>query len=156
MRRRQRTFEKAVELFERGLEIGLYRFVMEGLQSLRRIGQAARRLADAEIDAAGREVLQHAEGFRNLERAVVLQHHAAGSDPDAPGDGEQISAHDLRRGAGEKRRGVMLGDPEAFVAEIVGAPGELDRMCERLRRRRAGWDRALVEDGKRVGHRRVP
>jgi hypothetical protein len=38
---------------------------------------AAWRTADAEIDAAGIERLQHAELLGDLERAVMAQHHPA-------------------------------------------------------------------------------
>ena len=44
---------------------------------------AARRAADPEVDPAREQGLEHAELLRHLQRAVVAQHHAAGSDPDA-------------------------------------------------------------------------
>ena len=51
---------------------------------------AARRTADAEIDAAGMHAGEHAEALRHLERAVMRQHDAAAADPHMrgrPGDG---------------------------------------------------------------------
>ena len=48
-----------------------------------RIG--AGRAAEAEIDAAGKQRLQHLEALGHHQRRVVGQHHAAGADADVRG-----------------------------------------------------------------------
>jgi hypothetical protein len=55
---------------------------------------------------------------------------------------------DLGRRACERLRAVVLGDPVASKAAPVCKPRELDGVGERLRRRRAGSDGRLIDDGK--------
>jgi len=52
------------------------------------------------------------------------------------------------RDAGERGRGVMLGQPITFITEPVRRAGEIDRVGEPVRRRAAGGDGRLVEDRK--------
>ena len=40
----------------------------------------AGRAPDAEIDASGKQCFKHLEAFRDGERRVIGQHHAAGTD----------------------------------------------------------------------------
>ncbi len=47
-------------------------------------GIGAGRAADAEIDAAGKQRLQHLEALGDHQRRMVGQHDAAGADADAP------------------------------------------------------------------------
>ena len=42
----------------------------------------ARRAAEAQIDPAGKQRLQHLEALGHHQRRMVGQHHAAGTDPD--------------------------------------------------------------------------
>ena len=51
-------------------------------QRMRRGPVGARRAAEAEIDAAGKQRLQHLEALGHHQRRMVRQHHAAGADPD--------------------------------------------------------------------------
>ncbi len=114
-------------------------------------GSAAGRAADAEIDAAGIERVQGAEGFGHLERRVVRQHDAARAEPDAGGFGADAGQHDLRRGAGEQLHGMVLGHPETGVAEGFDVLGERDGVAQGVGRRRAGGDGGLIEDGEAEG-----
>ena len=109
---------------------------------------AARGAADAEIDAAGIERIEHAELLGDFERAVMRQHHAAAADPHPLGDAAEPRDEDFRRGPGEAFRGMMLGDPIAVIAEPVAKLRQLDRLGDRLGGRAAAADRRLIEDGK--------
>jgi hypothetical protein len=89
--------------------------------------------AEAEVDPAGEEAREHAEGLGDLERAVVREHHAAAADADPLRDGRDRPDQRLGARPGEHRPAVMLGDPVAVVAERVGQPGEVERVLQRLR-----------------------
>ena len=79
---------------------------------------------------------------------VVREHHAAAADADpARGRGDRPDQH-LGRRAGEHRAAVVLGDPVAVVAELVGEPGEVERVAQRVGPRRARADRGLVQDAQ--------
>ena len=69
---------------------------------------AARGAADAEIDPAGIERLQHAELLGHFQRAVMAQHDPARADPDMAGLGRDPRHHDLGCAAGT-RSPVDLG-----------------------------------------------
>ena len=107
---------------------------------------AARSAADAEIDAVGEHGVQGAEDFGDLERGVVREHDSAGAHADARGLGGGAGDEDLGRGGGEEIHGVVLGVPEARVAELVDVASEVEGVGEGLRRRGAGGDRRLVEN----------
>lgn len=79
--------------------------------------QAARRLADPEIDAARREGGQQVKVFRDLIGAIVLEHDAAGPKTDPPGVAQQPGDNQLRRGARQLIGIVVFSDPEAVVAQ---------------------------------------
>ena len=85
---------------------------------------AARRAADAEIDPAGRERLQHAELLGHLERAVVRQHHAGAADADARRARGDRRHQDLGRRADDRRQAMVLAQPEARVAEALAVLGQ--------------------------------
>src|SRR5262245_23839459 len=95
---------------------------------------AARRAADAEVDAAGIERLQHAERFCNAKCAVVRQQDAAGAYADSSGLSAQACHQHFRAWIAERGDGVMLGEPVALVAELVRAPGERERLLDRAPR----------------------
>ena len=50
----------------------------------------------------------------------MLQHHPAGAHPNAARLGENMRHEDFRRGTGQMRRAVVLGDPEAMITECLG------------------------------------
>ena len=108
----------------------------------------ARRAAQPEIDAAGRQRVEHAEHLGHFERRVVRQHDAGAADPDAPGGGGDRGDHDLRRRADDGRMVVMLGDPEAVVAQRLAVLGQGYGVADRLIVRAAGNGDRLIENGK--------
>ena len=114
---------------------------------------AAGSAADAEVDAVGEHCVECAEDFGYFERGVVRQHDAAGADADAAGRGGGAGDEDLGRGAGEQVHGVVLGVPEARVAELVDVLGEREGVVEGVGGREAGGYGRLVEDreAKRPG-----
>ncbi len=109
---------------EEGEELGelLGKVVVHRLaraQALEGVGvelAAAGRPADAEVDAAGVERLEDAEGLDDFEGAVVGQEDGAGADANRRGLGGDAGDHDLRRRAGEGSSGVVLGEPVAAIA----------------------------------------
>ena len=106
---------------------------------------AARRAADAEVDAARRERLEDAELLGHLERAVVRQHDAGAADADrrrARGDRRH---EDLGRAADDRRQAVVLAQPEARVAEPLAVLGERQRVADRRVFAAAGERHRLVE-----------
>ena len=102
----------------------------------------ARRAPEAEVDAAGEQRFEHTERLRDLERAVVGQHDAAGPDADVGGLVGHVGHHDLGRRAGDRRGVVVLGEPEAVVPEALDVLREGDGVGEGLRRARARGHRA--------------
>ena len=109
---------------------------------------AAGGAADAEVDAVGEHRVERAEDFRNLERSVVREHDAAGAYADVLGGRGGAGDEDLGCGAGEEIHGVVLGVPEAGVAEGVDVLGERKGVRESVGGCEAGGDRGLVEDGE--------
>ena len=103
--------------------------------------------AEAEVDPAREQAGEDRERLGDLERAVVGQHHAAAPDPDALGGGRDRADQRLGARAREHRASVVLGDPVTVIAELVGEPGEVDRVAQRVGAGRAFGDRGLVEDG---------
>ena len=75
--------------------------------------------------------VQHAELLRHLERRVVRQHDSRAADADARGDRGDGRHQDLGRGADDGVVAVVLGDPEAVVAQRLAMPGERDRIADR-------------------------
>ena len=112
---------------------------------------AAGSAADAEIDAVGKHGVEGAKDFGDLERGVVREHDAAGADADACGLGGGAGDEDLGRGAGEQIHGVVLGVPEARVAEAStwrARSRELARACEGVEPAGTGdWSRTERRSG---------
>ncbi len=82
--------------------------------------------AEAEVDAAGINRCQGAELFGDDERGVVGEHDAAAADADGAGSSGDVADEDRGCGAGEAGDAVVLGEPEAGVAEAFGVAGEVD------------------------------
>ena len=109
----------------------------------------ARRAAETEIDAAGKQPFQHLEALGDLERRVVRQHHAAGADAQVLGRRRDLPDHDVGRRARDVRHVVMLGHPVAGEAQPVGEAAEIDAVAQRLRAGDGGGDGRQVENGER-------
>ena len=72
-----------------------------------RIGRGAvgaGRAAEAEIDPAGKQRLQHLEALGHHQRRVVGQHHAAGTDPDVAGHRGDLPDHESGAGLATEAR----------------------------------------------------
>ena len=135
-------------VLQQGEQLGeLLREVVRGalaavaLQREHRHRVRARRAADAEVDPLRVQAGQGAEHLRHLQRAVVREHHAAAAHADLLGGLGHRRDQYLGRGARERGRGVVLGEPVALVAEPLGVAAEVDRVVERLSRRSIpqGW-----------------
>jgi hypothetical protein len=115
---------------------------------------ASRSPPEAQVDAAGRDRFEGGELLRDDEGRMVRQHHAAGADPDARracgGGGDQHG----RGGRRDSRHVVVLREPVAAVAQIIGALCQSQRGGDRLRAGLAGTDGNEVENRERGRHRR--
>lgn len=80
--------------------------------------------AEPHVDPAGKERLQHPELLGDDQRLMIGEHHTAGADPDRRGRGGDGRREHGRRGTGDPRHTVMLGDPEPVVAECLDPPCE--------------------------------
>ena len=85
--------------------------------------------ANAKIDAARIQRVQHAKIFRDLEGAVVRQQHAARPDANVRGFGAKPGDQDLGGRAGKRHDGMMFRDPMPLVAEFVSQAGQLNRIA---------------------------
>ena len=106
----------------------------------------AGRAAEAEIDAAGKQRLQHLEAFGHHQRRVVGQHHAAGADADVFRHRRDLPDHQIRRGARDGGEVVMLGEPVADIAEPIDMARQVDAVAQRRGRLGACGDDGKVED----------
>ena len=109
----------------------------------------AGRAAEPEIDAAGKQRLQHLEAFGHHQRRMVGQHHAAGADADVLRHRGDLPDHQVRRGARDGSKVVMLGEPIADIAEPIDMARQIDAVAQRRGGFGAGGDDGEVEDGKR-------
>ena len=84
---------------------------------------------------------------------MVGQHDAAAGDPDAL-SGRQDLAHENGRGRGEVGgRAVVLGEPVAGVAGVIGGAGQGDHLGQGVGAGAPGRDRNEVEDGQHGARR---
>ena len=109
----------------------------------------AGRPAEAEIDPARKQRLQHLEAFGHHQRRMVGQHDAAGADPDVLRDGRDLADHQVRRRARDGGEVVMLGEPVADIAELIGMARQIDAVAQRRGRFGGGGDDRQVENRKR-------
>ena len=94
--RKQPPLERQ-QLLEAVEKIVAGRIVLPASKRIGRRRVGARRAAEAEIDAIGKQALQHLEAFGDLERRVVRQHHAAGADAQMLGRRRDLPDHDVGR-----------------------------------------------------------
>ena len=91
----------------------------------------ARRAADAEVDPPRIQAREQGEDLGDFVGAVVGQHDATGADADALGcrtDGRQQHFRSATRHRG---KGVVLGNPEAGVAELFTPARHLQCFLQR-------------------------
>ena len=118
-------------------------------QRVRRGAVGAGRAAEAEVDAAGKQRLQHLEALGDHQRRMVGQHHAAGADADVFRHRGDLPDHQIGRGARDRCQVVMLGEPVADIAEPIDMARQIDAVAQRRGWLGAGGDDGEVEDGKR-------
>jgi hypothetical protein len=78
----------------------------------------------------------------------VRQHHAGAADADALGDGGDGGDEDFRRRADNGLVAVMLGQPEAVVAQRLAVLRQRDGVADGGAVRAADYGDGLVEDGE--------
>ena len=127
-----------------------------GAECVRRAAEGGRRPligagrpAEAEVDATGVERFERRDLLGHDQRGVVGQHDAARADPDAIRAGRQVGHQDRRGRARHRGHVVMLGHPEAVVAERFGLLGDDGCVGKGLGGRAAGDDDGEVEDRQR-------
>jgi hypothetical protein len=107
------------------------------------------RPAEAEVDPARVECGQRPELLGDHDRRVVREHDLARADANRRRPAGDVRDHDRGRGACDPDRVVVLGEPEPLVAPGFGVLRQVERVPQRLARRRALDDRRQVEDGER-------
>jgi len=78
----------------------------------------------------------------------VRQHHASAADADALGDGGDGGDENLRRRADDGLVAVMLGQPEAVVAQRLAVLRQRNGVADGGAVRSANYGDGLVEDGE--------
>ena len=114
----------------------------------RRVRIGARRAAEPEVDPAGEQRFERPELLGDDERRMIRQHHAAGADADRRRPRGDVADDDGRRGAGDSRHVVVLGEPIAREAPSLGVAREIERVAKGIGGRCAGDDRREVEHGE--------
>jgi hypothetical protein len=118
------------ELFGKGVGAEIRR----AAQRVRRGLVRARRAADAQVDPARMQRLQHPELLGDDQRRMVGQHHAAGAHAQRRRRLREMTDEYGRRRTGDAGHSVVLGDPQAVVAEAFHDRGEVHGRPQCLRR----------------------
>jgi hypothetical protein len=87
--------------------------------------------SEAEVDAAGEGGVEQAELLDHGQGGAVAQLHAARPDAQPGGCARDEGGHDRGRCAGDARVEVVLGQPEALVAQRLGLAGQVDGVGQR-------------------------
>ena len=88
--------------------------------------------AQAKVDAAGVECFERAIGFGNAQGRMVEQHDATRADTQVLRMGGGAADQDFGDGRGDGGHAVVLGIPEARIAQRIGGLGEPDGFGHRL------------------------
>ncbi|MNO81095.1 hypothetical protein D3C76_723210 [compost metagenome] len=107
-----------------------------------------RRTPQAQVDTTGIEAFQGAKLLGNHQRRMVGQHDATGTDADGRSATGQVTEQHSGGRAGDAVHVVVLGDPEAVVAEFFHVLRQVQRVAQGLRRAAVGTHRDQVEGGK--------
>ena len=144
-RRGREPLHQLHHVLREGVDVALQRAAQRPRRRLIRAGRAAQ----AQVDAARMQGVQRAELLGDDQGRVVRQHDAAGPDADGLRRRRHRADDDRGRSAGDARHVVVLGQPEAFVAEALGLAGQIESVGQRLRDIGALGHRGEVENGKR-------
>jgi len=106
---------------------------------------AAWRAAHAEVDAPGRQRVQHAKLLGHLQRRVVRQHHAGAADAHARGARGNGGHQHLGRAAHDGGHAMVLADPESPVAQRFAMCGQVQRVAQGVAFLAAGAGDRLVK-----------
>jgi hypothetical protein len=107
----------------------------------------AGRAAESEIDAAGEQRFKCAELFRDDERRMIWQHDAASADADRRRVGGDVPDDHCCRGTSDAGYSVVLGNPEAMVAQSFSMARKIDGISEGL------CGRASLDDRREIKNR---
>lgn len=88
--------------------------------------------AETKVDAARVKLGEGAELFGDDQRGVVRQHHSAGAQVDGFGMCADVCDQHRRGGAGDGLHVVVLGIPNAPVAEALGVLSPLHGSAESI------------------------
>ena len=110
--------------------------------------------SESEVDATGMEGLEHAELLGHDERGVIGQHHPAGTDPDRRRRRREMRDEHGRGGARDTGHVVVLGNPQASVAQTLAETRQRHRVGQRGGRCRPLADGSQLQNReRRVGRR---
>ena len=113
-------------------------------------GVAPLPAAEAEVDAARVEGVEHAEALDHRGGRRVAELDRGRPDVNSVGSRGDLPDQHRRRGAGDADE-VMFGDPESAISPLLRALGEVDRVVQRRRGVTARADRRQVQDRQRDG-----
>src|SRR5580704_15635357 len=153
--RRRDRLDALIRNGRRQERLELHNVLGKGLRGLRRATQGVQRelirawrTAEPEIDTAGKEPLQRSELLGDDVGRMVRKHDAACPDPNGRRPLGDVSKHDRCRGAGNASHVVMLGHPDAPVAQFLGVSGEVASVVERAASVSLLRDANELEDGQ--------
>ena len=112
----------------------------------------ARRPPQPEIDAARVDRGQRAELFGDGEWRMVGQHHPAGAESNGGGVGGDVRDQHTGRRRSDRRHVVMLGIPDAPIAEGLCLPGQRHATGDGVTHVLAFADRGQIQDRQRNVH----
>ncbi len=147
----QRAFTKAAELRQLSQKIVGQRRVARATQCQRRQRIGARSAADAEIDAPRVQRLEQPIRFGHLQRGMIGQHHAAGTEAQPRRQRANVRDHDLRRRRGDARHVVVLRVPQPLEAQALDRPRQVLGATQRRGAATAARKRHEIEGGQRQG-----
>jgi hypothetical protein len=133
--------------------VGELGWALVGERIQREGGAAVRtgRAAEAQVDAAGSDRIQHAELLGDLEGRVVRQHHAGAADADGAGGSGDGGDQNLGRRADDGGVGVVLGHPEAVIVPAFAGLGQRHGVADRFALRAIHHGNRLIENGQAHG-----
>lgn len=142
---------RAQEAFEG--EAGRYDEAVRGVARRRRLhGRLSRwasaGAAEAQVEAARVQGVDQAELLDGVQRGAVAELYGSGAEPDRGGRGGRQREHDRRGGARHPGVEVVLGEPVAGVAQLLGALGRWS--CAGRRPPWSRW-RSVPGRGRRGG-----